>query len=587
MAAARSELTLRWVGTRLNQVHHAKFVCAICCATMSAQISHLATTSDGSVLYFHTNFELVGGYHSPGQQIIRYRDDTRTFEQCVPAAMFGGDGITPALGVANPDVTGDGSVVAWNVILGCGASDWHQCLGLPFENPVGLITASSFTGNLWSGVGSHVQLSRNGQYAATFGGSPRLIALFSGTSVAFGGAVYGAGESVSDAGAVVIAGSPPTLASGIMNGQISTMPLKFSQSPDQIRLSRDGRSILYESAQLGSIARLFFYDAVSGAEMLIATGPVVPNADPGSTFPYDYFSFFPCLDDSGTKVLYVNSPSPGSPPRVYLWDVGTAPPGRQIVTAPDGIGEAILSGSAQVAYATTLNNRLLRIDVASGATRELSGRVPTITSWFSASTAPGSLMQANGSGLLDAGMPADVTVGGVEAFVVSGTPAQVTFQIPWDFPLPRPDCAPETVSFGAVTNSVFTSGISVMLCSMSPSFILPALHQDFHGAVTEQDPSAPGEILHFFMTGLGPVSPQGRTGEIASGNPLQYAEPVSCTLEVNATSEVVTPSFAGLAPGLIGIYQLDLPLPADLRRSIVFLTCGYQNRVGNTSFYVQ
>jgi uncharacterized protein (TIGR03437 family) len=142
-----------------------------------------------------------------------------------------------------------------------------------------------------------------------------------------------------------------------------------------------------------------------------------------------------------------------------------------------------------------------------------------------------------------------------------------------------------------VSNPVFSGGAFLSLCSTSPFFISPAIHQDFHGAVTQQDSAAPGEILHFYMIGLGPVSPPGRTGEIASGNLLQYAEPVSCTLEdSNSAIDVVAASFAGLAPGLIGIYQLDLPLPA--LRSIgvsrtVFLGCGYETHSGNTSFYVQ
>jgi uncharacterized protein (TIGR03437 family) len=582
-------------------VRYLKFVCAVCCATLSAQISHFATTSDGSILYFSTGFQLIGGFRTPAQQIVRYRDDTGTFEQCVPQSVFGASGYNTAIiGVANPDVTADGSLVAWNEILACTAMDFHQCLGVPYENPIGLITPSSaFTPSaaLWTGPSSYVQVSRNGQYAVSFA-YPTLISLVDGVSVGIADAVYGAGQSVSDAGAVVIAGSPPTLVSGITAGQRSTVPLEFSRQPAQVRLSRDGRNLLYESVPSGSNAQLFFYDTVLNTETLIATGPMIAN-NASSTFPYQSFTFFPCFDDSGTTVMYVNSPSAGLTPQVYLWDVGGPPPGRQIATAPDGIGEAILSGSAQVVFAATLNNRLLRIDVASGAIRELSGRVPVVASWFSPvigmpnQSAPGSLMQANGSGLADVEATPSVNIGGVEAFVLSGAPAQVTFQIPWDIPLPNPDCAPQALSFGVVSNPVFSGGAFLSLCSTSPFFISPAIHQDFHGAVTQQDSAAPGEILHFYMIGLGPVSPPGQTGQMASGNPLQYAEPVSCALEDSgnvAATNVVTPSFAGLAPGLIGVYQLDLPLAALRSTGVsrtVFLGCGYETHSGNTSFYVQ
>jgi uncharacterized protein (TIGR03437 family) len=579
----------------MNVVRYFIVLCAVCCATVSAQIDHLVTTSDGSILYFSTALQFKGTSPMPGVEIFRYRNDAGTFEPCVPAGGLGVFGASNAAvdAAGNPDVTADGSIVAWNEFLGCTSTDFHQCLGLPALSPVGLITDSTFASQpIWHGGHSYVQLSRNGHYAAILGGTSSVLSLADGITTPIGNLIYGASETISDNGLVVVFGNPPALVSAAAPGANASLPLQFSRQPAQVRVSRDGRHILYESVQSGLTAQLFSYDVASNQETLIATGPVVQSANSGSTFPYFTFSFFACFDDNGATVLYVNSPSPGTPSQVFLWNVGDAPPGRQIANIPEGVAEAVLSGSANVAYAATLNNRLVRIDVASGLVRELSGRVPVVSSWFpgtGAGIAPGSLMQANGSGLADAVGTVSVMIGDTEAFIVSGNSNKVTFQIPWELPVRNPTCAPLPVSFGSLNNAVFDAGIYLLLCSTAPQFISAAIHQDFRGAVTQGDPASAGEILHFYMIGLGPVSPPAQTGVVATGKPLQYAQPPQCSLKgYNASSVAVTPSFAGLAPGLIGTYQLDLQLPELPSLGVVRtvgLECISQLSNASTEFY--
>ncbi len=48
---------------------------------------------------------------------------------------------------------------------------------------------------------------------------------------------------------------------------------------------------------------------------------------------------------------------------------------------------------------------------------------------------------------------------------------------------------------------------------MFPKFIAVA-HQGFHGPVTRNDPAGSQEILHVYMSGLGPVSPEIATGMV-------------------------------------------------------------------------
>ena len=86
---------------------------------------------------------------------------------------------------------------------------------------------------------------------------------------------------------------------------------------------------------------------------------------------------------------------------------------------------------------------------------------------------------------------------------------------------------------------------------------LATVHQDFSRTVTKADPASLGEVVHVYATGirLAGVIPDG------TRNPTDHAVPLSDppTLFDPAYAELL---FAGLAPGLIGIEQLDLRVKA-------------------------
>ena len=84
-----------------------------------------------------------------------------------------------------------------------------------------------------------------------------------------------------------------------------------------------------------------------------------------------------------------------------------------------------------------------------------------------------------------------------------------------------------------------------------------------HGAdfqlVTSSNPAAKGETVVIYATGLGPVSPTPATGMGASASPLSVtASPPSVT--VGGLSANV--AFSGLAPGFVGLYQVNVAIPS-------------------------
>ena len=113
--------------------------------------------------------------------------------------------------------------------------------------------------------------------------------------------------------------------------------------------------------------------------------------------------------------------------------------------------------------------------------------------------------------------------------------------------------------------------------------ISTAAHQDFSGQITSGQPARPGEIIHLYGSGFGPVTPSVPAGVSAPAGSLSWTvNPVTCG-GLDASGNVVFPKvlFAGLAPGTTGTYQLDVQLPGSLPAGTVEVRCGVGSKTGS------
>jgi uncharacterized protein (TIGR03437 family) len=76
--------------------------------------------------------------------------------------------------------------------------------------------------------------------------------------------------------------------------------------------------------------------------------------------------------------------------------------------------------------------------------------------------------------------------------------------------------------------------------------------------VDANSPAHAGDYLQIYATGLGPVSNQPQTGAAASGSVLSYAITYPAAT-IGGVPALV--SFAGLAPGFVGLYQVNVQVP--------------------------
>ncbi len=88
------------------------------------------------------------------------------------------------------------------------------------------------------------------------------------------------------------------------------------------------------------------------------------------------------------------------------------------------------------------------------------------------------------------------------------------------------------------------------------------LHAEDFQPVSESAPARAGEFLLIFCTGLGPVQP-----EVASGDVAPSTEPLARTVTlpmVNIGGIAAAVTFSGLAPGFVGLYQVNVQVPAGV-----------------------
>jgi uncharacterized protein (TIGR03437 family) len=149
------------------------------------------------------------------------------------------------------------------------------------------------------------------------------------------------------------------------------------------------------------------------------------------------------------------------------------------------------------------------------------------------------------------------------------------FQVPWEI------AADKQAAFSPAGFLTPFENVPVAVVNGFPDFFFAtpgsgsgfvlALHEDFSGPVTPQSRAHPGEIVHVFLTGLGVTSPRVETGAVTPADtPYVANAKVQCTLDYVTPMEIL---FAGLAPGFVGLNQLDMRLPGTLTNADPEVSC--------------
>ena len=189
--------------------------------------------------------------------------------------------------------------------------------------------------------------------------------------------------------------------------------------------------------------------------------------------------------------------------------------------------------------------------------------------------APGSIVSVFGrnlatSALGAANLPlptslagATLTVAGIDVPLFYSSADQINAQLPFELaPNSRHQAVvrisdaitvPETITVATARPGIFTTTQD----GKGQGVIMDVGNR----LVDASNPAQAGDVVIVYCTGLGATNPAVRSGEAAPASPLaKVTTPVSVT--IGGQPAVV--QFAGLTPGLVGLYQVNVQIPSGL-----------------------
>jgi len=162
---------------------------------------------------------------------------------------------------------------------------------------------------------------------------------------------------------------------------------------------------------------------------------------------------------------------------------------------------------------------------------------------------------------------AALNIGGHDAPLFFSSDGQINAQLPFELTPNARHSAVVKTRLEATGSETFAVPETITVAASQPGIFTTNQQGTGQGAIRDTQgrlvdtaaPAAAGEIVQVYCTGLGTTQPA-----IASGQAAPSAEPLArATLPVTATvggkSAVV--HFAGLAPGFVGLYQVNVQIP--------------------------
>jgi uncharacterized protein (TIGR03437 family) len=390
---------------------------------------------------------------------------------------------------------------------------------------------------------------------------------------------FPASVAVDSAGNVYIADSGNNVIRKITNGYINTI-VGGGATSQQL----NGPSAVLVDAHLNVYIcdnnglRVLEYSPTSGAVNVLAgdgndgfSGDFGPATDAELGDPASI-----ALDSKG--YLYIADTDNNRIRKVY--------PDGTIATIA-GFGIPAYTGNGGPALAATLNfphgvavngGNVYIADTGNDVIRVLKPVTPAIASGgilnaanYTAQVSPGALATLFGSNFVGSGesgtasvpLPASfagvsVSVNGKAAPVLFISTDQINFQIPWET---APGSATVTVSSSAIQSAA----AKVTVLAAAPGLFFQgsqAIVQNFDYSLnSSSNPAKDGALIIAYLTGAGAVSPAVADGAPASASPVSN---VTSTVTATIDSQTAQVKFAGLAPDFVGLWQVNLLVPAGL-----------------------
>jgi uncharacterized protein (TIGR03437 family) len=262
--------------------------------------------------------------------------------------------------------------------------------------------------------------------------------------------------------------------------------------------------------------------------------------------------------------------------------------GGPAISAGLSFPRGVTVGPSGTVYVADTQNNVIRALTPSAPPAITSGGVGNAASG-APRVSPGALASVYGSGFgsststQDAPWPASVNgvsvnVNGTAAPIYYLSPGQINFQVPWA-------TATGTASVTVTVNGGGSNSVSVPVSNAAPGlFFLPggaAIVQNSNYSLNATDnPAARGETILAYLTGSGPLTPAQKDGVAA---PLNSLVNMTSSYSAKIGSADATVSFAGLAPGFVGLVQMNIVVPSSLAPGTYPLTVTVAGEASNSA----
>jgi uncharacterized protein (TIGR03437 family) len=252
------------------------------------------------------------------------------------------------------------------------------------------------------------------------------------------------------------------------------------------------------------------------------------------------------------------------------------------VTITSTVTASSLAASTQITGAVTPNGSPILT---------LNGALHAFAPQAGGAVAPGTILQIYGLNL--ATQPAAATtvplantlggtsvlIGGLSAPLYYVSPGQINAQAPFELISGNQYqiqvnangalSTPGTIQVGAATPGVATL----------PTGQAVAQHADY-SLVTSAAPAKPGEYITLYLAGLGATDYPVATGAGSPSSPL--ARPLTAPI-LTLNGAQVPIAFAGLTPMAVGLYQINIQIPASIAEGDLNLVVSQAGSASNTS----
>jgi uncharacterized protein (TIGR03437 family) len=458
------------------------------------------------------------------------------------------------------------------------------------NNPTGVAVDSS--GNLYiADSGNNVVRKVANGTITTFAGNNSAGAGYSGDGAAATGAQLNnpVGVAVDASGNVYIADAGNNVVRQVGGGNIITPAVGFTH-PDGVAIDSSGN--LYVADTVARRIVKFsggVYTTVAGNGKPAFGGDDGPGAQASLNAPMGL-----AVDASGN--VYIADTLNGRIRK--LTPSGT-------ITTIAGTGALYYSGDGGPATQAAMyfprgvavdpSGNIYVADTANSVVRQLQGGALPVVSAngvvnaasFASQISPGALATVFGSNFAlrnasaNAPLPlglagVSVSVNGQNAPLLYVTPTQVNFQVPWE-------TAQGSATVTVNVNGGASNAITVPVLGAAPGlFSTSSGHAVLQNSdFTLNDPSNPakvGSTIVAYLSGSGPVSPAVANGAATPLGPLVSATSPSSATIGSSTAQV---AFAGLAPGFVGLVQVNIVVPSDLQTGDYPLAITIGNETSN------